>query len=37
VISPYKIRRKGEKLTGRHEKLAEELGTMEGFKPRKVG
>jgi hypothetical protein len=36
VSSPYKLRRKGEKLPGGHEKLAEELGTLEVFKPSKV-
>jgi hypothetical protein len=34
--SPYKIRRKGEKLPGGKQNLAEELGTLEVFKLRKV-
>jgi hypothetical protein len=36
VSSPYKLRRKGEKLPGGHKKLTEELGTLEVFKPSKV-
>jgi hypothetical protein len=36
MSSPYKLRKQSEKLPGGNEKLAEELGTLEVFKPRKV-
>jgi hypothetical protein len=36
VSSYYKLRRKGKKLPGGHEKLAKELGTLEVFKLSKV-
>jgi hypothetical protein len=36
VSSYYKLRRKGEKLPGGHEKLTKELGTLEVFKSSKV-
>jgi hypothetical protein len=36
VSSPYNLRKQSEKPLGGHEKLAQELGTLEFFKTSKV-